>query len=304
MELPTNLKTLYRHWPQHHRMGRQALHSRDVCVDAALWNELTYFVAERMRVWERKVAGDEPPFTDDPILASYRFCNIFRELDRQTIEFHATLNPLRENFPLWLLNMFYFRLVARTETVQEVGLLSFDDVENGRFYERLIQTKRPRFGTPYVFPVSTILKSDTPTREAFIAHYLPLKMNAIAREIESWSRISVYEGVKRVLPVFGVNLTFLWTEVLIDVAYQFPERIDLFALFPVGPGSLPTLRRIDAQTDPAVLVTRLAQVPMAHGLTYEQMPLRLSAENWEGIGCEFRKYTNLKQGKGRKRVYR
>ena len=114
----------------------------------------------------------------------------------------------------------------------------------------------------------------------------------------------MHDGVVRVLPLFGINLTFLWTEVLIDVAYQFPERVDLFARFPIGPGSLPTLRRIDAHEDPALLVTRLAKVAVPHGLTYEDVPVRLSAENWEGIGCEFRKYTNLKLGKGRKRLYR
>ncbi len=305
MELPTHLKKLYRHWPHHQKAPTAAtLRVEDVCADAVLWHEMEYFIAERMRVWEKKTYGGAPPFTEDSILATYRFCNIFRELDKQTIFFHETLGPLRDDFPLWLLNMFYFRLVARPETVQAAGLLSFDEADNKDFYKRLMQTGRPRFGTPYVFPVSTILRSDTPTRESFIAHYLPHKMQDIAAEIESWNHLSVYDGVARVLPLFGVNLTFLWTEVLIDVAYQFPERIDLFARFPVGPGSLPTLRRVDAHTDPTLVVTQLAQVPMRHGLTYEQVPLRLSAENWEGIGCEFRKYTNLKQGKGRKRRFR
>jgi hypothetical protein len=38
-------------------------------------------------------------------------------------------------------------------------------------------------------------------------------------------------------------------------------------------------------------------------LTYNHKPVYLSAENWEGIGCEFRKYTNLKNGTGRKKLY-
>ncbi|MBP9669120.1 MAG: hypothetical protein KBE09_02405 [Candidatus Pacebacteria bacterium] len=304
MELPIDVKKLYRHWPQHLDIGAQTLSPHEVCADMALWQGLTYFISERMSVWAKKSRGDVPPYSEDPILTTYRFCNIFRELDRQTIFFHQTLQPMRGHFPLWLLNMFYCRLVARTETVHTVGLLSFDEAENKDFYKRLMATGRPRFGTPYVFPVSTILKSDTPTREAFLAYYLPRKMYRIAQEIESWERVSVHDGVVRVLPLFGINLTFLWTEVLIDVAYQFPERVDLFARFPIGPGSLPTLRRIDAHEDPALLVTRLAKVAVPHGLTYEDVPVRLSAENWEGIGCEFRKYTNLKLGKGRKRLYR
>ncbi len=70
------------------------------------------------------------------------------------------------------------------------------------------------------------------------------------------------------------------------------------------PGSLPTLQRIDKREKPSILVSRLSELPFDTGITFEGVPLVLSAENWEGIGCEFRKYTNLKSGKGRTRIYK
>jgi len=76
---------------------------------------LLWFINERVQIWEKKTSGKELPYTNDSILSHYRFCNIFRELDRQTIEIHSQLNPLRDDFPLWLLNMFYARMVARPE---------------------------------------------------------------------------------------------------------------------------------------------------------------------------------------------
>ena len=91
---------------------------------------------------------------------------------------------------------------------------------------------------------------------------------------------------------------------LIDVAYQYPEYVDLFALFPIGPGSKPTLMRIDASQDSSELVVKLASLHVRSGLLYDNRQIVLSAENWEGIGCEFRKYTNLSQGKGRRRLYK
>lgn len=256
-----------------------------------------------MRVWEQKTAGKEPPYTHDPILSQYRFCNIFRELDRQTIELHTLLNPLRDDFPLWLLNMFYARLVARPETLRSAGLLSFDKKKNQELYARLVASPRPRFGVPYVFPVSVIQRSGTPTRELFIANYLPGIMRDIAQEIQTWQKMSVYDGVEKILPIFGYNLRFLWTEVLIDVAYQFPEYIDLFKRFPIGPGSAPTFKRLRPGVDPSLFVQELAEMCVTTSLTYEGKQLRLSAENWEGIGCEYRKYTNLCSGHGRKRRY-
>lgn len=303
MELPHELKKLYRHWDHHTLAARKNIPIKRFRTKLQVQKQLEWFIRERMSIWKKKQSGEKPPFTKDPVLATYRFCNIFRELDRQTIAYHTLLNPLRENFPLWLLNMFYCRMVARPETVREVGLLSFDVHENKALHERFVSLPRPRYGTPYVFPVSVIQRSSTPTRETFITKYLPSAMPALARLIETWKRMPVADGVDAVLPLFSFNLKFLWTEVLIDVAYQYPERIDLFGRFPIGPGALPTFKRLSARYDPEQCAVLLGDAKFATDLTYKGSPLVLSAENWEGVGCEFRKYTNLKQGRGRKRRF-
>lgn len=303
MELPENLKLLYRHWPNHTERSNEG-EVISVISDDLLADSLITFVDERMRIWQKRQMGHMAPYTSDKILQTYRFCNILRELDRQTIEYHEMLNPLRGNFSLWLLNMFYARMVARPETLRAVGLLSFDQDENDRLRARLMQHPRPTYGVPYVFAISAIMRSETPTRELFITQHLPRVIKEVASEIERWDKLSVQEGVKRVVSIFGFNLSFLWTEVLIDVAYQYPEYVDLFALFPIGPGSKPTLMRIDASQDSSELVVKLASLHVRSGLLYDNRQIVLSAENWEGIGCEFRKYTNLSQGKGRRRLYK
>lgn len=48
-------------------------------VDAAL--SYLLFVEERHRIWERRQAGMPQPWTDDPILATRKFTNVFRVLD-------------------------------------------------------------------------------------------------------------------------------------------------------------------------------------------------------------------------------
>ena len=42
------------------------------------------FAAERQRIFERRIAEQPGPWTDDPILARYRFTNAFRMSDRVT----------------------------------------------------------------------------------------------------------------------------------------------------------------------------------------------------------------------------
>lgn len=303
MELPDDLKKLYRHWELYTIPPNRSLTVNQVFTNPKLFTALSAFIGERLSIWKKKVSGEKPPYTADLILRTYRFCNIFREFDRQTIEFHRLLNPLRDDFPLWLLNMFYCRMVAQPQTIHATGLLSFDDKENATVYQRLLATPRPRFGTPYVFPVSVILKSNTPTRELFITQHLPRAIKGVAREISGWNKQSVYAGVQKILPIFRYNLNFLWTETLIDVAYQFPQYLNLFSEFPIGPGSAPTMRRVDAKENPQHLVTQLSCIAFDTGVTYNGKTLALSAENWEGIGCEFRKYTNLSAGEGRKRLF-
>lgn len=46
--------------------------------------DLSKFIVARHQVYENRMAG-KTPWTKDPILATYRFCNVYRELDRVTI---------------------------------------------------------------------------------------------------------------------------------------------------------------------------------------------------------------------------
>jgi hypothetical protein len=41
-----------------------------------------YFAAERQRAFERRVAGQSWPWSDDPILQVFKFCNVYRAADR------------------------------------------------------------------------------------------------------------------------------------------------------------------------------------------------------------------------------
>lgn len=40
------------------------------------------FTHERQRIFERRLEGHPGPWTDDPILSTYKFCNVFRAADR------------------------------------------------------------------------------------------------------------------------------------------------------------------------------------------------------------------------------
>ncbi len=103
MELPKNLKELYRHWRGH--VAETETNNTETYNGGGnkeLLEQIAWFINERLEIWKKKTAGERPPYTSDAILSEYRFCNIFREFDRQTIEFHTLLNPLRNDFGIYM----------------------------------------------------------------------------------------------------------------------------------------------------------------------------------------------------------
>src|SRR5258706_4099479 len=40
------------------------------------------FASRRQAAFERRLNGDPPPWSDDPILQAFKFCNVFRAADR------------------------------------------------------------------------------------------------------------------------------------------------------------------------------------------------------------------------------
>lgn len=53
-------------------------------MQSEMIDALLYWMEERQRIYLRKQAGESQPWTDDEILATYRFCNVYREQDRVT----------------------------------------------------------------------------------------------------------------------------------------------------------------------------------------------------------------------------
>lgn len=303
MEIPDNLIHLYSHWQKH--TIKPSIGKSNIPINKKVLEDMISFADERNHIWEKKQKGFSS-LTDDPILKKYRFCNIYRELDKETIATHELLKPLKNNFNLWLLNLVFCRMVCKTETIKQVGLLSLDHESNLQVYNKLTLLPRPKYGTAYVFPISIILRSNYPTREKFFCFYLPKVVCKLGSEIKSFRDLSVCQALEATIPIFGFNFKFHLTEVLIDISYQYPHFIDLYKDFPIGPGSLPTMKQVSSNTDPKITCMNLmARQPYGdfQYLTLNGKKVYLSAENIEGIGCEFRKYSNLKKGEGRKRIF-
>lgn len=71
---------------------------------------LWYWMTERQAIWERRESGQPKPWTADRILQQFRFCNVFRELDKVTVWIARNIRErFAEHDHLW-----FMLAVART----------------------------------------------------------------------------------------------------------------------------------------------------------------------------------------------
>jgi hypothetical protein len=84
------------------------------------------FMMERHNIYLKRLHGEPPPWTEDPILLKYKFTNVFRELDRTTVWMRENLvGPCSDNQPgdLLLFNACVFRRFGTIEFSQKLGFL-------------------------------------------------------------------------------------------------------------------------------------------------------------------------------------
>jgi hypothetical protein len=86
--------------------------------DAPLW----YWMMERMSIWDRRNRGEPKPWTDDPILQRFRFCNVFRELDVVTQWIAENIRtPFHDHEHLWFM-LAIARTINHPPTLEELIL--------------------------------------------------------------------------------------------------------------------------------------------------------------------------------------
>jgi DNA polymerase I-like protein with 3'-5' exonuclease and polymerase domains len=109
------------------------------------------FVAARHAIYQKRQAGLPPPWTDDPILQHWSFCNMYRHLDKTTAWIWQNWCEPNANDPdVWFATLIA-RLVNRIDTLDALGYPvpwspeHFIEVMAGR-------GEGKRYGAAYVIP--------------------------------------------------------------------------------------------------------------------------------------------------------
>ena len=132
--------------------------------------EFLWFMCERQRIWHRKeVEGEDPPWTSDPVLNNYHFCNVHRELDRGTKFLIENILP-HEHADDVIFNVVLYRLLNKPDSYKAIGGFTPADefdVDEAVHKLELWGEENTIFSPAYIIPAHRFAGSDSKVHNIF-----------------------------------------------------------------------------------------------------------------------------------------
>lgn len=271
------------------------------------------YARKRYRIKLRRDAGQPAPWTADPILQRYRFCNVFREDDRTTTWFRENIRqPLRDSpHVFWATILFrWFNRVEVGKLLLSEGLAGTD----GRFQPtRIKDALRTYMPTgPWVtgaYMVKTPAGADKVSGVLWCLGQIYPDVEHLVARVEPGE--STLEGLCAVLQAYPYMGPFMAYEVATDLRHTalFDCAPDIRTWANPGPGAARGLGRI-FHNDPnnynrhSILHLQSMQVGMQQLLAMVETEWSVEWPPWEmreveHTLCEFDKYERARLGEGR-----
>lgn len=267
--------------------------------------EFTYFIEERYKIFCLKEASQPYPWTQDLILRQYKFTNLFREDDATSRFIFNWVKPVLDNEVLLLSNLIYARFCNKPSTMEATGLI-LDTFDSNKFIyiintlgggktKAKVNVNAVWKGPYQVAGIFT--KLGYPYREQLIAFHIPKTTTDIAIAINSIKSNDLCDYLKAMNTIWGYKNNTVFTQVLLDLTYLKPEKINPNVIVPMGSGVEPLVVALD--TPYVELVNKAANI--WNTLHPERLMYFKDAEH---SLCEFRKYICWKHGLSNPRHYR
>ncbi len=272
-----------------------------------VYNTLWRFACERQCVFNRRLAGELAPWTDDPIIQAYRFTNAYRASDRVS-QYLIRRVIYRSDLPGTprevVFRTLLFKLFNRIETWEflerSFGAITSDRFRFDDFAERLALahgTGRRLYSAAYIMPSTGTLGESVKHRGHLRLLDRMLKEGVHARLAEASSLEDAFHLLLS-YPTLGPFLAFQFA---IDINYSKVIDFSELDFVVVGPGATDGLSKCFSsfgdysESDVIRWVTERQEIdPAKLGLHFPTLygrPLQLI--DVQNLFCEVSKYARV-----------
>lgn len=267
-----------------------------------------YFASERQAMFEKRAAGQAAPWTSDPILQTYKFCNTFRAADR--VSQYMIKNVCYHNEPCSpadrLFQIVAFRIFSKIETWVTVHDFlghypTLSDLASGKFTAAIEKAKATN-GT--IYTAAFILAPGKAYNQPYkylnhveLFKHMFLVDNLSSNLLAAKSLREVYE-LLHTYPLMG---DFMSYQTAIDLNYSDLINFDENDFVQPGPGALRGIKKcFESMGDytPAEIILWMVKNQSQEfkrlGLTFNGLYGRpLHAIDCQGLFCETDKYARV-----------
>lgn len=264
------------------------------------------FAAERQAIFYRRLRGEAGPYTSDPILSQYKFCNVYRAADRVSqFLIRRVIYAGHFSDADTLFRIFLFRLFNKNETWLElekrVGRISLDTFSTASYSAALedIRRQQPIYGNAFILCANKAFGYDQKHRNhlALLEHVFA--NSEIGDRLVNSARLEHLFRQLRSLPLMG---DFMSYQVAIDMNYSevFDFSENDFTM--PGPGAIRGIRKCFDDLGgigPAEAIMYMVEHQDEEfarlGLSFQNLGGRtLQAIDCQGLFCEVDKYCRVK----------
>ncbi len=285
-------------------------------IDATpLWDWIT----ERHSIYLKKAAGEPPPWTDDPVLREYSFCNVFREIDKVTVWIRENWRePYADNENLWIA-MCLARQVNWPDTLAEIGFP--EETYDADAIQTALETRQARNGSngkpEKVYTGAYMISAPSGdykgmakpeyTAQIVVGHVWRKREDFYDRFVRSNEQPTL-QAIHAWLKQFRGWGDFMAYEVVTDLRHTryLREAPDINTWAVAGPGAIRGLNRLHGRPYKRSMSQEQACVEMRELLDLSKSNLPdfvppLELREIEHSLCETDKWLRVKQGQGRLR---
>lgn len=269
--------------------------------------ELVAFIKEREAIRVKKEKGSPRPWTKDPILGKYRFCNVHREDDRVTRWIRQWQVRFVSSEDLWFA-FIVARLFNKPETL---GMLKECTVPFKPAVMRATLKKLRDFGP--IFNAAYIVSTNGVAMDK--VDYLidrVLRPLWAARKLLRPLPTYTLAGYHASLMTFDGLGSFIAAQVVADLKYMKPlkQAPDWWTFAASGPGSRRGLNRVcerevNQSWNEDAWHHALTRLRLQLNDRLNDRPFPLHAQDLQNCLCEFDKYERARLGEGTpKQIYK